>query len=136
MPCFIVHAIQHITYQIKKTATDLHFYRILDSLSVARLIELHNLGAHYLIQVRRMMKSGYLVSQAVQVRLTRKGMTKKDLADRSGLAYEPLLRSINNGDWTLRELEAIAPALDLTDGLAVIDLARQEQRLADSGLAA
>lgn len=82
------------------------------------------------------MKSGNLVSQAVQVRLTRKGMTKKDLSDRSGLAYEPLLRSINTGDWSLRELEAIAPALDLTDGLAVIDLARQEQRLAASGLAA
>lgn len=82
------------------------------------------------------MKSGHLVSQAIQVRLTRKGMTKKDLADKSGLAYEPLLRSINTGDWSLRELEAIAPALDLTDGLSVIDLARQEQRLADSGLAA
>lgn len=82
------------------------------------------------------MKSGNLVSQAIQVRLTRKGMTKKDLSDRSGLAYEPLLRSINTGDWSLRELEAIAPALDLTDGLAVIDLARQEQRLAASGLAA
>ncbi len=82
------------------------------------------------------MRSGLLVSQAIQVRLTRKGMTKKDLSDRSGLAYETLLKSINTGDWSMRMLDAIAPALDLPDALAIIELAQQEQRIADSRLAA
>lgn len=82
------------------------------------------------------MKSGLLVSQAIQVRLTRKGMTKKDLSDRSGLAYETLLKSINTGDWSMRMLDAIAPALELPDALAIIELAQQEQHIADSRLAA
>lgn len=82
------------------------------------------------------MRSGLLVSQAIQVRLTRKGMTKKDLSDRSGLAYETLLKSINTGDWSMRMLDAIAPALELPDALAIIELSQQEQRIADSRLAA
>lgn len=82
------------------------------------------------------MRSGLLVSQAIQVRLTRKGMTKKDLSDRSGLAYETLLKSINTGDWSMRMLDAIAPALELPDALAIIELAQQEQHIADSRLAA
>lgn len=82
------------------------------------------------------MKSGLLVSQAIQVRLTRKGMTKKNLSDRSGLAYETLLKSINTGDWSMRMLDAIAPALELPDALAIIELAQQEQHIADSRLAA
>lgn len=82
------------------------------------------------------MRSGLLVSQAIQVRLTRKGMTKKNLSDRSGLAYETLLKSINTGDWSMRMLDAIAPALELPDALAIIELAQQEQHIADSRLAA
>lgn len=77
------------------------------------------------------------ISMAIKTQSKRAGVSDKQLAKAIGKSRDAFSRRINNRTtWRLDELDCIAPKLGLPDGWALLDLARQEQRLADSGLAA
>ena len=77
------------------------------------------------------------ISMAVKTQSKRAGVTNEKMAESIGKSRDAFSRRINNHTaWQLDEVDKIATVLGLSDGWSLIDLARQEQRLADSRLAA
>lgn len=77
------------------------------------------------------------ISMAIKTQAKRAGVSNKQLAEAIGKSHDAFSRRINNRTtWQLDELDCMAPELGLSDGWALLDLARQEQRLSDNGLAA
>lgn len=79
------------------------------------------------------------LNKAVEAQRGRAGISKKELSKRLGWgANLSRLNARLSGEsgWTTTEIDKVSKSLGLSDGWALLDLARQEQRLADSGLAA
>ncbi len=82
------------------------------------------------------------LNKAIEAERGRSGISKKVLSRRLGWggggANLTRLNARLSGDsgWTTAEIDQVSNALGFSDGWALLDLARQEQRLADAGLAA
>lgn len=74
------------------------------------------------------------VNQAIRVNLTRKGMTQKELADKTGMRLEYLNVRLNgHRSWSIDELDAMADALGIgraIDLLRIADAETNSQALA------
>ena len=79
------------------------------------------------------------LNKAVEAQRGRAGISKTELSRRLGWGVNlSRLNARLSGDagWTTTELDKVSKSLGLADGWALLDLARQEQHLADSRLAA
>lgn len=79
------------------------------------------------------------LNKAIEAERGRSGISKKVLSRRLGWgANLTRLNARLSGEsgWTTAEIDQVSKALGFSDGWDLIDLARQEQRLADAGLAA
>lgn len=74
---------------------------------------------------------------AVKTQSKRVNVTNDELAQSAGMSRDAVSRRLNNHiEWKLDELDAIAQTLQLPDAWALIDLAKSEQELSNSRLAA
>ena len=77
------------------------------------------------------------ISMAVKTQSKRVNVTNDELAQSAGMSRDAVSRRLNNHtEWKLDELDAIAQTLQLPDAWALIDLAKSEQELSNSRLAA
>lgn len=79
-----------------------------------------------------MNKLDKYLSIAIKVQAAREGMTLKDIRSKAGIGQTTFTERINNHQsWTAVEIDRIAKALGLTDGIALYDIARNECAIAE-----
>lgn len=72
------------------------------------------------------------LSIAIKVQAAREGMTLKDIRSKAGIGQTTFTERINNHQsWTASEIDKIAKALGLEDGIALYDIARTECDIAE-----
>ena len=84
-----------------------------------------------------MNKLDKYLSIAIKVQAAREGMTLKDIRSKAGIGQTTFTERINNHQsWTAVEIDRIAKAMDLTDGIALYDIARNECDIAEKQIKA
>lgn len=74
-----------------------------------------------------MVTSSECTSLAIQIRLSRLGMTQKDLSSKTGINAGQLSGYMNGKvDWSLKTLDRLAPALRWKTGMDIAEAARLE----------
>lgn len=84
-----------------------------------------------------MNKLDKYLSIAIKVQAAREGMTLKDIQSKAGIGQTTFTERINNHrSWAANEIDKIAKALGLTDGIALYDIARNECDIAEKHVSA
>lgn len=83
-----------------------------------------------------MDNSDQFVRQAVNVQLTRKKITQRELAKQIGVSYSYINGLLHQGTWSISVMDKVASALGLSNAFELMALAKNERELSTQEVAA